>query len=311
MSGMRWLAVALVVAAAGCSGDDYGPGPGPGPVPYDPETAPQVAVDRFSADAGTLFVRTGENGLPAANTPIDFDLPPFRVQAFGPDGEVVTYYNFDATPETPANLYVFFRAATDEVVAGQLPVIDQLPGDAGYSDFRRVVRVIVPADYVANTVASLPAIQTAAFPLEPTEQVINYPVVPAGSTADLRVNGNTQLLRGWYRNQVFFFFAFTERLLNLPVGEGFQPRPLFVSFNINPGEEGGGFESGFRAELGSLQTHNVLAFLPDQADYAPFWQLIAYDRADFDDVIDLATAQEARILTALQLVNSPVVGIEE
>ncbi|HET9513591.1 MAG TPA: hypothetical protein VFO95_06660, partial [Gemmatimonadales bacterium] len=230
---------------------------------------------------------------------------------FGPNGEVVTYYNLDAMPETPANLYVFVRAPNDEVVAGQLPVIDQLPGDEEYSDFRRVVFVTVPGDYVANTVASLQAIQAAAFPLEPTEQVINYPVVPAGSTADLRVNGNTQLLRGWYRNQVFFYFAFTERLLNLPVGVGLVPRPLFVSFNINPGEDGGGFASGFRAELGSLQTHNVLAFLPDQVDYAPFWQLIAYDRADFDDVIDLATAQEARILTALQLVNSPVVDIDQ
>jgi hypothetical protein len=311
MSGMRWLTLALVALATGCSGDDYGPIPGPNPVPYDPETAPRVAVDRFSAEAGTLFDRTGQIGLPAPNAPIDFDLPPFRVTGFGPNGEVVTYYLLDTTSETPANLYVFFRAGTDELVAGQLPVIDQLPGDAGYSDFRRVVRVIVPADYVANTIASLQAIQTALFPLEPTEQVINYPVVPAGSTADLRVNGNTQLLQGWYRNQVFFYFAFTERLLTLPVGNGFEPRPLFVSFNINPGEAGGGFPSGFRGELGSLQTHNVLSFLPDQADYAPFWLLIAYDRADFDDVIDLATAQEAEILTALQVVNSPVVDIEE
>lgn len=311
MSGRRWLTLALVVAAASCSEDDDGPLPGPNPVPYDPATAPRVAVDRFSADAGTLFVRTGENGLPAANSPIDFDLPPFRVQAFGPGGEVVTHYNFDVMPETLANLYVFVRAATDQLVAGQLPVIDQLPGDAGYNDFRRVVRVIVPAEYVANTVASLQAIQTAAFPLETTEQVVNYPVVPAGSTADLRVSGDAQLRQGWYRNQVFFYLAFTEAALTIPIRDGLQALPMFAAFNINPGQPGGGFASGFRQELGSLQTHNVLARLPGHFQYTGLWLVGAYDREHFDDVVDLPTAQAVGILTALQVVNGPVGEIEE
>ena len=41
--------------------------------------------------------------------------------------------------------------------------MDAIPGEAGYSDFRQVVRVTVPAGYVANTHASLDDVTTAGW----------------------------------------------------------------------------------------------------------------------------------------------------
>ena len=39
----------------------------------------------------------------------------------------------------------------------QLDIIDTLPGETGYNDFRQVWKVTVPKDYVANTIIRGPA----------------------------------------------------------------------------------------------------------------------------------------------------------
>ena len=71
------ILLALVFAAAifGCKDDETMTTPTQ-PVPKDPNTAPKVSVDRFSAAAGNLFVRSATNGLPNANQSVDFDQPP-------------------------------------------------------------------------------------------------------------------------------------------------------------------------------------------------------------------------------------------
>ena len=100
MSNMSRLVLGLVLAgtaAAGCSDDATGPRR----APHDPGPAPRVAVDRFSEEFATLFVRTATNGLPAPNAPIDFDQYPFITHGVGPDGQAVSYYNFDVLPDRP------------------------------------------------------------------------------------------------------------------------------------------------------------------------------------------------------------------
>lgn len=42
-----------------------------GMTPTDPAEAPRAEIGRFSQDAGTLLVRTGENGLPGPDEPIN------------------------------------------------------------------------------------------------------------------------------------------------------------------------------------------------------------------------------------------------
>jgi hypothetical protein len=299
------LALLIGGAAAACDDDPVAP------EPLDPDSAPRVAVDRFSPQAATLFERTPANGLPAPNAPIDFDQGPFITHGLGPDGESVSYYNFDVQRDAPAPIFVFFREGESVPVQGQLNVIDVLPGDPAHSDFWQIIRVIVPRDYVANTVTSLQAIMASGYRTEPTDVIVNCPVVPDGSVARLRVTGSSELMEGWYRDQVVSYFSFEERALTSGPQGRVPTSPIFVAFNINPGEPGGGPPSGFRTEPGTEQTHNVVATLPADAAYSPLWNVVAYHNEDFPGVSDLATAQVSRIVEpSLGLVNCPIARID-
>jgi hypothetical protein len=312
---------------AGCSGGGAGDGGEPtttggmtddgmtddgmtddGMSPMDPGTAPRASVDRFSEAAGTLMVRTEENGLPEANAPIDFDQGPFVTQGFGPDGGVVRYYNFDVQSTTPAPIYVFFREGEETPVEGQLNVIDVIPGDEGYNDFWHVHRVTVPAEYEANTVTSAAALMEAGYDLEETDMLVNCPVVPDGSTATMRLGDeDSGLVEGWYRDEVVSYFQFTEAPLSASDG-GVPVSPIYVTFNKNPDEDGGGPPSGFKTEEMSDQTHNVVATLPGDAGYSPLWLVNVYDNADFDAVSDLDSATSVELLASgVATVNCPIV----
>jgi len=291
----------LVLGACGDDGDA---------VPFDPSTAPHVSVDRFSEVAGTLFVRDSQNGLPAANEAIDFDVAPFITQGLSPNGDMVEYYNFDVMPLVPAPIYVLFRAGEDQPVSGQLNIIDDLPGEDDYSDFWHVHKVTVPSDYVANSVASLDGIMSAGYSIEATDAIVNCPVVPDGSVARKRLGGgNAGLVQGWYQNQLVSYFSFEERALTTsPASPTVPLSPIYVTFNVNPDQEGGGPGSGFVTEDGSEQTHNVVATVPDDAAYSPLWVVNVYDNVDFDAVSDLTSAMAATLLaSAVAMVNCPIV----
>src|SRR3990172_6342657 len=135
----------MVIFLTGCDKDDS-PSASSSMV-KDPNTAPKASVDRFSSAAGVLFVRDNSNGLPAANAPINMDIVPFIAQGFGPNGGIVRYYNFDVQSTTPAPIYVLFKQGESTPVAGQLNIIDVLPGETGYNDFWQVHQVTVPATY--------------------------------------------------------------------------------------------------------------------------------------------------------------------
>lgn len=279
--------------------------------PKDPSTAPRASIDRFSDRAGKLFVRDDTNGLPGPNAPIDFDAGPFITQGWGPNGERVRYYDFDIQSTEPAPIYVLFRAGEDGPVEGQLNVVDAIPGDEGYNDFWQVMKVTVPGDYVANTVTSLTEIRDGGYPIEETNQLVNCPIVPEGSTARLRAGGESAgLHQGWYRDKVVFYFTFEEsELATTPAGQ-VPVSPIYVTFNVNPDQEGGGPASGFATEAGSAQSHNVIQTIPSSAGYSPLWLVNVYDNADFAKVKDLKTVATARILaTGVATVNCPVVEV--
>ena len=277
--------------------------------PLDPSVAPRAEVDRFSEESGTLQVRTEENGLPEAGEPVDFDQPPFVTHGLGPDGERATYYNFDVQPAEPAPIYVLFRQGEDAPVGGQLNIIDAIPGDPGYNDFWQVHRVTVDEEYEANSFTSFEDLMAAGLSIDATETLVNCPVVPEGSTATQRLGGGSAgLTQGWYRGQVAHYFSFEEQPLT---GTTVGAAPIFVTFNTNPGEEGGGPPSGFVTEMDSDQTHNVLAALPGASGYSPLWSVNPYDNADFASVGDLASAEAANVLdTGVALVNCPVVDVD-
>ncbi|MFB6371101.1 MAG: hypothetical protein ABEH42_12090 [Haloarculaceae archaeon] len=278
--------------------------------PTDPDSADVLPIDRFSEAAGTLMVRSPDNDLPGPNQPIDFDTAPFLTTGLGPDGGTIQYYNFDVQATEPAPIYAFFRETTDTPVDGQLNVVGTIPGDEGYNDFWHVHKVLVPDDYVANTVTSATGVMDREFDIQSTGIVKNCPIVPAGSTAVRRGgDADTGLIRGWYEDGVVNYFLFEEATLETTADGAVPTSPIYVTFNRNPAEEGGGPASGFMTESGSDQTHNVVATLPGDAGYSPLWAVNIYDNADFNAVSDLSSATAATILdTAVATVNCPVVA---
>jgi hypothetical protein len=301
----------VLITAISCSKKDDDTGP----EPLDPDTAPEVEVDRFSSTAGHLFVRDANNGFPGPNAPVDFDaIPAFITMGLGPGGEMVEYYNFDVMSTTPAPIWVLFKDGEDTPVGGQLNIINVLPGDPGYNDFWLVHKVTVPSNYVSNTVTSYAGIIDAGYSIMPLTAIVNCPVVPKGSTASKRYlsSESTALTRGWYNDKVVYYFNFSEKEL-VSDGGKVPTSDIFVAFNINPGIDGGGPPSGFKTEDGTStgQTHNVPETLPEDASYSPLWDVNIYDNTHFDQVMDLTTAGMATILAMdAAIVNCPVVSVQ-
>jgi hypothetical protein len=279
--------------------------------PLDPDQAPIAAVDRFSDKAAHLQLRTPDNRIPGPNQPVDFDSGPFITQGLSPTtGKPVRYYNFDVQTTTPAPVYVLYREGEDKPVAGQLDIIDTLPGEKGYNDFRQIWKVTLPKDYVANTIADAATLLSAGYKREKTNTLRNMPVVPDKSSAKARLKGESaELHRAWYQGQVAKFFSFDEAPLS---GSNVPLSPIYVTFNVNPDQPNGGPASGFKAETGSEQTHNVPTTLPGDERYSPLWLVAVYDNADWPAVKDLKTALKAKVLApAAATVNCPIVSVED
>ncbi|MCA9602951.1 MAG: hypothetical protein R3A78_12285 [Polyangiales bacterium] len=293
-----------VLALVGCASDASDGGGG---MAHDPATATETTVDRFSEAAAHLMVRTAENGLPAAGAPVNFDQGPFITRGLGPSGESVRYYNFDVQPTAPAPIYVFFREGEETPVEGQLNLVNVVPGDAGYSDFWRVNRVDVPANYVANSIASFEDLTAAGYDVTPVDAIVNCPIVPDGSTATLRAGTESKdLHRGWYKGEVVYYFSFEEAPLTV-AGSAVPVSPIYVTFN----DLTMGPPSGFVTEDASDQTHNVVATLPGDSGYSPLWSVNVYDPTSFDDVSNLASVTALTLAdTNVATVNCPIVSIE-
>jgi outer membrane protein assembly factor BamB len=292
----------------------FAAGSGAAPVamePLDPDKAPIAAVDRFSEKAAHLQLRTPENHLPGPNEPVDFDSGPFVTQGLSPTtGKPIRYYNFDVQGTAPAPVYVLYREGEDKPVEGQLDIVDTLPGDKGYNDFRQVWKVSVPKDYVANAISDAGTLRSAGYQMQQTDTLRNMPVVPDKSKASMRLKGESaELHRAWHRGQVAKFFSFDEAPLSA-AGGNIPLSPIYVTFNINPDQPNGGPGSGFHTEPNSPQTHNVPFTLPGDAGYSPLWLVAVYDNADFPSVHDRATALKAKVLApGAATVNCPIVFI--
>ena len=272
----------------------------------DINTAEKTSVDRFSSTAGHLMVRTASNGLPAANAAINFDVTPFITQGLSPSGAMTEYYNFDVQPATPADIYVFYKSGSSTAVAGQNNVINTIPGDATYNDFWIVNKVIVPDDYVPNSLTSLSEIIASGYSIQRTTTIVNCPVVPFGSTASKKFGGGSQALTlGWYNGKAVAYFSFEEAALTATNTGEVPIAPIFVMFNDNTT----GPASGFKTETGSAQTHNVISVSPVNVGYSPLWKVAVLDNNAFNTINNLTSAISATILNPnAGLVNCPEVN---
>jgi hypothetical protein len=277
--------------------------------PKDPDQAPIATVDRFSDAAGTLLKRSADNHLPDPNEPIDFDTPPFNVWGLSPAGEPALYYHLDVKSTTPVPVYILYREGEDMPVQEQLDIIDTLPGEQGYNDFRQVWKVWVPKDYVANTITDASMLQQAGYKIEKTDKLLNMAVVPDKSRARVRFNGgHPELQRAWYRGEVAKFFLFDEAPLSVS-GDNVPVSPIYDGFTINPGQPGG--EKEFCTDPNSTQTHNVVATMPGDKAYSPLWLRVVYDSAACASVHNLETALQAKKVAANVLfINCPMVSVK-
>jgi hypothetical protein len=296
----------MALALSACSGSDNNDMAGA--MPLDPNRAQSIMVDRFSDAAGHLQRRSDSPSLPGPNEPVNFDQGPFITEGFGPGGEVIKYYNFDVQPTTPAPIYVPMK--NGKPVGGQLNIVGVVPGDKMYNDFWQVVTVAVPDGYEANTLTSVAQVDASGYKKETTDVIVNCPIVPAGSTASLRAEGDTSsagLTRGWYEGQLVHYFNFGEKAGGIHATAGNVPlSPIYVTFN----DDNEGPASGFKTESDQMQTHNVAATLPSSPAYSPLWAVTPYPSAKFDLVSDLATAATAAgsgDVTAN--VNCPIVSV--
>jgi len=276
----------------------------------DPDKASIAAVDRFSDKAAHLQLRTASNGIPGPNEPVNFDTGPFITQGLSHEGKIVRYYNFDVQSTTPEPVYVLYRKGEDQPVAGQLDIIDTLPGEKGYNDFRQVWKVWVPKKYVANKITSVAKLHKAGYKMGKTDAILNMPVVPDKSVASTRLNGESaELQRAWYQGKIAKYFSFNETMLSV-ASTDVPVSPIYVTFNVNPNQPNGGPPSGFRMEMNSMQTHNVPSTLPGESGYSPLWFVSVYDNADWPTVHDLDSATKAKLLAAgVATVNCPIVFV--
>jgi hypothetical protein len=275
------------------------------PTPKDINTAAKVSVDRFSATAGKLMVRTATNGMPAANAPVNFDNGPFITLGLDRTGAPVRYYNFDIQSTTPAPIYVFFKPGATMPMSGQNNIIGTIPGDAGYNDFWIVTKVNVPETYVGNTITSETAVLASGHTVESTNIIVNCPVVPFGSTAARSKTAGTPsaLTLGWYKDQAVAYFNFDEAGITAVSGK-VPISPIYVMFNDNTA----GPSSGFKAEtVNTAQTHNVLETNPGDATYSPLWNVFVINNMNFNGVTNLTTAKSFPATAAGATVNCPVV----
>ena len=219
------------------------------------------------------------------------------------------YYHLDVQSTTPAQVYVLYREGEDTPVKYQLNIIDTLPGDKGYNDFRQVWKVWVPSNYVANTITDAATLLQTGYKTEKTDKLLNMAVVPDKSRAHVRLKGgNAELQAAWYRGQVAKFLLFDEAPLSVS-GDKVPVSPIYDGFTINPGQPGG--ETEFCTDPNSKQTYNVVATVPGDKAYSPLWLRIVYDSAACASVHNLDTALKAKVVPAkVLLVNCPIVSID-
>ena len=277
-----------------------------------PDYVPMVTVDRFGDSMAVFYRRSDNPSLPDAGEPIDFDRL-FLHQGLGPNQELIQFYNLDVHRKVPARIYVLIDRRGDPIER-QLPIFDEIPGDAGYNDLRRVIEVrFTNDDFQPNSLTSLADIQAAAPETTVTERIMNCVMVPDGSTANLRFDPTDAvgLHDGWYRDQIVRYLLFENPDSRATVELGGQEisAPVMYAFFDNNRDPTDGF-----ATDATGSTHNVVTRLPQQEGYSPLWALRVFKLTVFDRVLSVGSAQDndrednVLDLPKVLIVNAPVVS---
>jgi hypothetical protein len=194
---VRWPAA--LVALAGCLGPQ---------VPDDPaptHVLPAGSVVPWADDDPEVHERLDDDdGVDGIVT---------RVSAFE-GGAPTAYYDFGAAPDFAAPLFLLVREPEEGtyVPIGQPPVVEAVPGDAGYSPFWVVFYAVVTDRYEDQVLPSIEALQEAeALDLveapEPQDHGIDCPVVADGVTLESGESPDGVL---YAHGLAYHYFQFSE-----------------------------------------------------------------------------------------------------
>ena len=213
-------------------------------------------------------------------------------------GTDVTYFDFGGSPKVAIPILVFFQENDqDTPISGQMNIIDSIPGMPGYSDFWRVFKVLAPSDYEANSITSFEGVMEAGYDIEPTDIVVNCPVVnPDAMTEEISYD----LVQGWFKGREVFYFDFAANT----GAEGFvlDVAPIYAFF----GSDGDPVEGQM----------NVIDVVPGDTGYSDLWQVFAVtvgmdyaanSLTSADAIMEAAEEGTVTIGTTNIYVNCPIV----
>ncbi|MEX2247558.1 MAG: hypothetical protein WEC75_12840 [Dehalococcoidia bacterium] len=175
----------------------------------------------------------------------------------------VKYYDFGAnTPLASGNtvqtapIYVFIHGmnadGSPDFVAGQHNVVDDVPGDDGYSDLWQVMLVTVPDGYEPDSITSKDEIDAAGYEITETDMFVNCPIVPEGTTLE----DGKPLVQGWNKGEEVFYPDFGQ---NSPTAI-----PIWVFIHgMNP-DGTPDFVEG---------QQNIIDSVPGDPGYSAFWRV--------------------------------------
>jgi hypothetical protein len=221
-----------------------------------------IAVYTLSILAVLLIGIGTVNATPSLSGPVsNLDRPSTYALVHGwYRGADITYLDFGPSNSVAAPILAFFYASNpNSSVAGQNNIVDTIPGLPSYSDFWRVYKVLVPDNYVPNSIRSFDEALASGYTMEATNLIVNCPVVNPNSTT---VGYNATLEQGWFRNRQVFYFNLGANTHAVDAADGFvlTSAPIYAFFYANrtrvPGQK------------------NVVDVLPGNASYSDLWGIV-------------------------------------
>jgi len=236
---------------------------------------------------------------PYATQDFTFDRPaaiPLRTAYY--NGTEIHYYDFGETSAAAAPMVLLFSAENhSQIIEGQWPIIDTIPGHPGYSDFWIISKAYVPSPYVANSIRSFQEVYVAGYEIEPKGWSTNWPVVNEDTTLE---NSTQEVDQWWYRGSEVDGFDMGRNVPLLAGAVVAAPVYLFVYGN------------------GSMVPGQLKVFpsVPGDDGYTDLWRLHqvvvpdSYSPGSYRDATSVLAAAEAgdvQLVETDTFVNCPVV----
>jgi len=252
------------------------------------------------------------------------------------DGETTRYWTIGLSPATPQRIGVLCRETDGECVReDHPPVLEALPGEAGYSHFGQVTEVRVSEDYAGEVLGSFEAIDDAVADglatLEERNAYINCPIVAPGVRMETD-GGERSPIPVYVRDMQAECMLFGEGSGRLGLGERGTEMGEVLIRNVyvltREGEDMPLMEAARMEDItgdgDAVDSNNIFGAALGDVDYTPLWRMVAVtvpsDYASIDTASDQTMAdytQDSDMFTVDELtyeiapIDGQIVSYEE